>query len=147
MNPQGLQLLVDVLYDEISLLHQKQPFDCLAGMTMGPDPFIYALALKGYANNKEDSFFKPIIVRKKAKGHGTGKQVEGIIDGLKTPLLVDDVITTAGSILEAYSALLKTGLTISYAYCIIDRQEGGAEALADKGIQMFSLFKKEDFST
>jgi orotate phosphoribosyltransferase len=60
-------------------------------------------------------------------------------------LVVDDVITTGGSTLKAVEALRAGGITVDKGICILDREEGGFEAVSNAGVQMYSIFKKSDF--
>lgn len=146
MDPPGLALLTRVLYREIQMPAESgEPIEnAIGGMTMGSDPFVYSLALESLAQNPERPLY-PLVVRKKAKAHGTGRQVEGRVKAVRGVWLLDDVITTGGSAIQALEALRDLGLKITRALCIIDREEGGREALAEKGVRLFSLFQKSDF--
>ena len=143
LNPGRLSLLARAIRDEvIPRIGSDYEFQATGGLTLGADPIAYALSLayleKGVIKN-------PLVVRKEAKDHGTGKQIEGDLDGVREVLLLDDVITTAGSSIKAVQALRKAGLQVSRAVCIIDRQEGGREALAREGVELFSVFTRSDF--
>lgn len=115
----------------------------LAGMTMGADPIIYSACLAGTFQPG----LIPAIVRKEAKDHGTGKKIE-MLKGVDTALpcvMVDDVITTAGSTLKAVAVMQEAGFQVKHAICILDREEGGERALNDHGIELVSLFKASQF--
>lgn len=60
-------------------------------------------------------------------------------------MLIDDVITTAGSTLKAHAAMLEAGFLISHAVCLLDRGEGGREALAEKGVKLVPIFTSTEF--
>lgn len=114
-----------------------------AGLTMGADPIIYAACLAEVSPAK----LIPAIVRKEAKDHGTGKKIE-ILKGIDpaTPcVLVDDVITTAGSTLKAFAAMKEAGFIVRQAYCILDREDGGRENLAKEGVDLIPVFTISDF--
>lgn len=114
-----------------------------AGLTMGADPIIYSACLAGI-NPPE---LIPAIVRKEAKDHGTGKKIE-MLKGIETStpcVMVDDVITTAGSTLKAFAAMREAGFTVKHAVCILDRGEGGSAALAEQGIELLPIFRAEEF--
>ena len=83
---------------------------------------------------------KPLIyVRSKPKDYGTSKSVEGKIhDGMKV-VMIDDVATTGGSVVNAIKSLTEVNVTVKDAYVIVDRMEGADEALADLGVKMHSI--------
>ena len=140
--PDRLLLLADALKKELIPSFQSMIPQAVGGLTLGADPISYALSLS-YLNDGKTVF--PLIVRKEAKGHGTGKQIEGELEGISEVLVLDDVITTAGSTLKAVNAFRNAGIRVEQAVCIVDRQEGGREALAEEGIALHSLFLKSDF--
>ena len=83
---------------------------------------------------------KPLIyVRSKPKGYGTSKSVEGKIhDGMKV-VMIDDVATTGGSVVNAIRSLTEVNVTVKDAYVIVDRMEGAEEALAEQGVKIHSM--------
>jgi orotate phosphoribosyltransferase len=89
----------------------------------------------------------PAIVRKEAKDHGTGKKIEMLkgIDTATPCVMVDDVITTAGSTLKAFAAMREAGFSVKHAVCILDRGEGGAAALAENGVELLAVFTAAEF--
>ena len=143
LEPARLSLLARALRDELIPGSGLQgSFQAAGGLTMGADPIAFALSL---AYLEKGEIIHPVVVRKEPKDHGTGQQVEGVLEDVKTVLLLDDVITTGGSSLRAVRALRKAGYEVRHALCIIDREEGGSEALHEEGIELFSLFRKSDF--
>jgi orotate phosphoribosyltransferase len=72
--------------------------------------------------------------------------IDGYVAEASRPLIVDDVATTGGSILKAVEALREKKCVVTTALSIVDRQEGAAENLAKSGIQLFSIFRKSDFT-
>jgi orotate phosphoribosyltransferase len=89
----------------------------------------------------------PAIVRKEAKDHGTGKKIE-MLKGIDTStpcVMVDDVITTAGSTLKAFAAMREAGFSVRHAICILDRGEGGREALLSNGVELLTVFTAAEF--
>lgn len=141
MHPGRLSLMARALRDELIPLSGEAP-EAIGGLTMGADPIAYALSL-AYHDAGRTCF--PLIVRKEAKQHGTGQRIEGEAAKVKSVLLIDDVVTTAGSALKALEAFRQAGLFVQRAICIVDREEGGREALRIAGVELFSLFKKSDF--
>ena len=82
-----------------------------------------------------------LIVRKQAKDYGTSKRVEGLYEEGDRVCLVEDVVTSGGALLESVQALREAGLTVETAVCAIDREEGGAEALAARDVRLRPLFR------
>jgi orotate phosphoribosyltransferase len=85
-----------------------------------------------------------LIVRKEAKEYGTSNRVEGVYEEGESVCLVEDVVTSGGALLEAVRALREAGLTVRTAVCVVDREEGGAEALAAEGVQLRPIFHAGD---
>ncbi|MBM2817058.1 MAG: orotate phosphoribosyltransferase [Ignavibacteria bacterium] len=127
-------LLKEIAVQLAGLLPEK--FDVLAGLEMGGIPLATALSL-------ETS--KPLVfVRKHAKEYGTCKFAEGHnIEG-KVVVAIEDVVTSGGQLLQSVDDLRQLGAQISVALCVIDRQAGGSEALAKKGIELKPLFKMSE---
>jgi orotate phosphoribosyltransferase len=85
-----------------------------------------------------------LIVRKAAKDYGTSKRLEGVYDEGDRVCLVEDVVTSGGALLEAVSALREAGLVVETAICVVDREEGGSEALAAEGIELRPIFRASE---
>ncbi|MCA9264938.1 MAG: orotate phosphoribosyltransferase, partial [Planctomycetales bacterium] len=85
------------------------------------------------------------IVRKEAKEHGKGRVVEGPVQPGERVMIVEDVVTTGGSSLKAIAHCQEFGLNVVGVLAIIDRLEGGAQAFADAGYQLRTLFTVRDF--
>jgi orotate phosphoribosyltransferase len=85
-----------------------------------------------------------VIVRGKAKEYGTANRIEGSFDHGDCVCLVEDVITSGGAALEAVEALRDAGLRVSNAVCVVDREEGGVDALARAAVRLRSLFRGSD---
>jgi orotate phosphoribosyltransferase len=81
-----------------------------------------------------------LIVRKQAKGYGTDRMLEGVYEPGETVCLIEDVVTTGGAAANAVEALRAAGLECRTAVCVVDREEGGAEALAALGVRLAPLF-------
>jgi orotate phosphoribosyltransferase len=109
----------------------------VGGMTLGADPISYAIAHESFAVGRPLDAF---TVRKSPKGHGTGQQIEGGLPEDATVVVVEDSITTGGSTLRVIEIVRDHGCRIAGVLSVIDREEGAAEALADVGIEMISLF-------
>jgi orotate phosphoribosyltransferase len=85
-----------------------------------------------------------LIVRKEAKGYGTGNRLEGVFAPGQQVCLVEDVVTSGGAAVEAIEALRAAGLEVRSAVCVVDREEGGAGALAELGVRLWPLFRASD---
>jgi orotate phosphoribosyltransferase len=81
-----------------------------------------------------------LIVRKEAKGYGTAKRLEGVFEEGELVCLVEDVVTSGGAAAAAVEALREAALEVRNAVCVVDREEGGGEALASVGVRLRPLF-------
>lgn len=82
-----------------------------------------------------------VIVRGEAKAYGTGNRIEGPFEPGELVCLVEDVVTTGGAVCEAVVALREAGLEVRNAVCVVDREEGGSDALARLGVRLRPLFR------
>jgi len=101
--------------------------DAIGGLTLGADPIVGPVAALSHV---EGPPLRAFIVRKEAKEHGTGRRIEGNLAPNSRVIIVDDVVTTAGSTLKAIEAAEEAGHTVVAVVCLVDREEGGAEKLA-----------------
>jgi orotate phosphoribosyltransferase len=85
-----------------------------------------------------------LIVRREAKGYGTGNRLEGLFQSGERVCLVEDVITSGGAALSAVEALREAGLECRTAVCVVDREEGGVDELARHGVRLRPLFRAAD---
>lgn len=117
----------------------------VGGLTLGADPLVTATAI---AAHLEGESLDAMIVRKETKAHGTQNMIEhpGRAQAGDEVVVVDDVITSGGSTLKAVDSLRAAGFVVSHAICVVDRQAGGREALAEHGIELRELFTIEDFA-
>jgi orotate phosphoribosyltransferase len=81
-----------------------------------------------------------VIVRDKAKEYGTANQIEGVFEEGECVCVVEDVVTSGGALIEAIDALRQAGLRVSNAICVVDREEGGVDALARHAVRLRPLF-------
>ena len=102
-------------------------------------PALGAVALAASAAMASDLPF--IIVRGETKEYGTAKRIEGPFDPGELVCLVEDVVTSGGALAEAVSALRDEGLVVRTAVCVVDREEGGSDALARLGVRLWALFR------
>ena len=85
-----------------------------------------------------------LLVRKEAKGYGTGNRLEGAFAPGEEVCLVEDVVTSGGAAAEAIEALREAGLDCRAAVCVVDREEGGTDALARRAVRLYPLFRARD---
>ena len=85
-----------------------------------------------------------IIVRDEAKEYGTAKRIEGAFQPGELVCVLEDVVTTGGALVQAVSALREEGLVVRNAVCVVDREEGGSDALARLGVRLWALFRGEE---
>ena len=116
----------------------------VGGLTLGADPLASAVSLTSHLQGHPLHAF---IVRKEPKGHGTGQWIEGLtaFKPGSTVAVVEDVVTTGASTLKALERSLVEGLHVSRAFALVDRLEGGREAIEAKGFKLTSLFTRKDF--
>lgn len=123
-------------------LLQDVAFDAIGGMTIGADPIVGGvLAVAGEQGRDLGGF----LVRKEAKGHGTKRYVEGPVQPGQKVVVIDDVVTTGGSALEAVDRITEFGCTVVCVVGIVDRREGGAQNFAARNLPFRSLLTIEDF--
>jgi orotate phosphoribosyltransferase len=85
-----------------------------------------------------------LIVRKAPKEYGTSNRIEGVFDPGECVCLVEDVVTSGGALLDAVEAVRGAGLVVHTAVCVVDREEGGADALARHAVRLRPLFRARD---
>jgi orotate phosphoribosyltransferase len=81
-----------------------------------------------------------VIVRDEAKGYGTGNRIEGPFEVGELDCQIEDVVTSGGALAEAVAALREAGLEVRNALCVVDREEGGTDALARVGVRLRALY-------
>jgi orotate phosphoribosyltransferase len=102
-------------------------------------PELGAVALAAAASLESELPF--VIVRKEAKEYGTANRIEGPYDEGECVCLVEDVVTSGGALLDSLAALRAAGLLVHTAVCVVDREEGGADALARQAVRLRPIFR------
>ncbi len=110
--------------------------DAIGGLTLGADPISYSIS---YASAASDHPLKAFTVRKEAKAHGTGKLIEGPLKSGDRVVVIEDVITTGDSALRAIEAVRNAKASVSGLIALVDREEGGRQAIEKTGIGVVSL--------
>src|SRR6056297_364014 len=140
LHPRGANLIATAMLEEIESSGRRP--HAVGGMAIGADPITAAIVTLA---GQRDLPLKGFMVRKEAKGHGTGKQVEGPVEPGQRVVIVEDVITSGGSALKAVDAVREFGLVVDQVIAIIDRLAGGREAFQAKGIELITLTTIRDF--
>ena len=132
--------LLQPLGERIAATVQEHAPDAtrLAGPELG------AVALAAAASLQSGLPF--IIVRKAAKEYGTAKRIEGPYEEGECICLIEDVVTSGGALLDSIEALRGAGLVVHTAVCVVDREEGGADALARHAVRLRPLFRAGELS-
>lgn len=128
-DPALLARIVDALLPLLPQSAQR-----IAGTAVGAVPLSTALSLR--------TGLPALIVRADAKSYGTAKGVEGLLDLRDRVVLIEDVVTSGGAALAAAGALSEAGARVLGVICVVDREQGGAQAFADAGVPLDALFTR-----
>ena len=134
MSPDGLATIGPLGLEAIRMAGWVP--DAVGGLTLGADPVSYAIA---HASALAGTPVRAFTVRKEAKTHGTGKVIEGPFLSGDTVVIIEDVITTGGSALKAIAAVRAAGGVVLGVLAVVDREEGGREAIAATGLRAVAL--------
>ena len=137
LRPEGAYLVASEMLHVLQERGIAAP--AIGGLTLGADPIVCPIAALSHGT---DQPMRAFIVRKETKGHGTTRQIEGDLDAGCDVVVVDDVVTTGGSTLKAIEAAEAAGHRVVAVLCIVDREQGGAEALSKW--PFFSLFTRSE---
>ena len=134
MSPDGLVLIGKLGVQ--ALQESGWNIDSVGGLTLGADPVAYAIAYASVASGRPVRAF---TVRKEPKAHGTGQVIEGPFVVGDRVAIVEDVITTGASALRAAAAVRNSGGLIAGVLAVVDRNEGGREAIEREGLPVIAL--------
>ncbi len=134
MSPDGLAIIGPLALERMRARGWAP--DAVGGLTLGADPVSYAIA---HSSALAKTPLRAFTVRKEAKTHGTGKVIEGPFQSGDKVVVIEDVITTGGSALKAAEAIRAAGGVIVGVLAVVDREEGGREALEAAGFAVESL--------
>ena len=139
-HPEARRLVAQLAYGALTDIE----FDCLGGLELGAIPI--AITISDFAcAAPHQRLWRTFVVRKQAKDHGLGKLIEGSIRPGDRALIVDDVLTSGGSLLKAVEVAREAGLRVDHALVIVDRQEQGGKARVEQAqIQLTSLLTIHD---
>ena len=138
LDSEGAFLIGEAIFNKIESLS----VDGVGGMTLGADPIATAVSLISFIKKKPIPAF---IVRKEPKAHGSARQVEGTLPVGAKLVVVEDVVTTAGSTLRTINVLRAEGYHVLKVIALIDRLEGGSEKIEACGIPFEPLYTINDF--
>jgi orotate phosphoribosyltransferase len=121
--------------------------DCLGGLEIGAISLATTISDFAYAADPKREW-RTFVVRKQAKGHGLGKLIEGAIRSGDRAVIVDDVLTSGGSLLKAVASARQAGLVVRYALVIVDRKEqDGRLKVEQEGVKVISLLTIDDLTS
>ena len=147
LDPRGAGLIGKVGWDLVkdAMARLGQIATAIGGLTLGADPIALSI---GMAAQEEDPStpLQVFIVRKKPKEHGRLKRIEGNFSAGDSVVVVDDVITTGGSTLQAIEAIEEAGGRVAFVVVLVDRQEGGRENIEKRGYRVFSVFTRAELA-
>lgn len=143
LDPRGAICLGEAGWELVRSQAEKQGITpaAIGGLTMGADPVALAIGI-GAARAGVD--LQVFSIRKQAKTHGRGKLIEGNFQSGNTVVIVDDTITTGGSTLEAIEKVRAEGGIVAFALVLVDRGEGGKEAIEATGVPVVAIFSRTD---
>ena len=139
MSPDGLALIGPLGVSALDAAGWN--LEAVGGITLGADPVSYAIA---YASMLAGTPIRAFTVRKEAKAHGTGRLIEGPFREGDRVAVIEDVITTGGSALRAAQAVRDAGGTVVGVLALVDREEGGRQALEGAGLPVVALTRASE---
>jgi orotate phosphoribosyltransferase len=140
MRPKGVALAGRLVLDR---LRHGPSVDAVGGMAVGAVPLVSAVLAAAGSDPAMDGLLG-FFVRKEKKEHGLARQIEGGFATGQNVALVEDTTTTGGSTLEALDIVEAAGGKVVRVLCLVDRGEGAAEAFAERGVSLESIFGRED---
>ena len=117
--------------------------DSIGGLTIGADAIAFSIGMIAKLEDAS-SGLQTFIVRKEAKAHGRQKLIEGNFSRGDSVVILDDVITTGGSTLQAIEAIEEAGGQVAFVIVLVDRQEGGRENIEKRGHKVVPIFTRAE---
>lgn len=139
-NSEAMNLIGEILFEKISGLD----LDAIGGLTLGADPIAFAVSMISFQKGRPINAF---VIRKNPKGHGLKNSIEGNLDAVKRVVIVEDVVTTGQSTLEAIDKAEEAGLIVVKVLALVDREEGGKEEVIKKIQNFEALYTKSELFT
>jgi len=144
-DPRGAILVGRVGWEVVKQVARdlRRRIDSIGGLTMGADPIASSIGIFAHLEDSS-SELQTFVVRKVPKTHGRHKLIEGNFSAGDSVVIVDDVITTGGSTLQAIEAVKEAGGEIAFVIVLVDRQEGGRKNIEKHGYRVVPIFTRED---
>jgi len=147
-NPRTMLLIGNLFYDRIKALINIQSKNeahagvvAVGGLTLGADPIAFATAM---ISGMKGTPLQAFTIRKAQKEHGMMKLIEGNVKKGDNVVIVDDVVTTGGSTIQAIDSARESGLEVVKALVLVDRQEGGRVSIEKKNVTLDALYTVDD---
>ncbi len=142
-HPEARRLVAQLAYEALTDIE----FDCLGGLELGAIPIAMTISDFSCAASRQ-RLWRTFVVRKQPKDHGLGKLIEGSIRPGDRALIVDDVLTSGGSLLKAVAVAREAGLRVDHALVIVDRQEQDGRARVEREkVELISLLTVQDLTS
>ena len=136
-DPEGATLIGEIICD---MIQNDTDVDSIGGLELGAVPIVAAVCAQSFRGRPVNGF----VVRKEKKGHGTDQKIDGNFKPHSTVVLIEDVTTKGGSVMQAVRAVRAQGAVIKKIIAIVDREEGASENLKREGIELVPIFTKTD---
>lgn len=136
-DPEGATLIAEII---CGMLVDDVDVNSIGGLELGAVPIIAAVCTHSWQSRPLNGF----VVRKEKKGYGTDRKIDGNFKPNTTVVLIEDVTTKGGSVMQAVNAVRAQGATIKKIITIVDRLEGAAENLRKEGLELAPIFTRKD---
>ena len=136
-DPEGAALVSEII---CNMLIDDPDVDSIGGLELGAVPIIVSVCARSWRGRPINGF----VVRKEKKGHGTNRQIDGNFKPNSTVVLIEDVTTKGGSVMQAVRAVREQGGRVKKIITVVDRLEGAAENLKREGIDLVAIYTTKD---
>jgi orotate phosphoribosyltransferase len=136
-DPEGAALLAEIVF---AMLQDEPGIEAIGGLELGAVPIVVAVAAKSWPDRPIRGF----VVRKEKKGHGTDQKIDGNYRPETPVILMEDVTTKGGSVMQAVNAVRAQGGTVRKIITVVDRLEGASENLEKEGLALVPIFTTRD---
>jgi orotate phosphoribosyltransferase len=137
LDPEGASLIADIVFDMLGGIREVE---AIGGLELGAVPIVTAVCARSFPQRPIDGF----IVRKAPKDHGTARKIDGNFRNNSAVVLVEDVTTKGGSVMQAVEAVRARGATVTTIITIVDRLEGAEANLKKEGLALLPVFTARD---
>jgi orotate phosphoribosyltransferase len=136
-DPEGATLIAEIICD---MMQGDTDVDAIGGLELGAVPIVAAVCAESFKHRPINGF----VVRKEKKGHGTDQKIDGNFKSNTTVVLIEDVTTKGGSVMQAVNAVRAQGATVKKIITIVDRLEGAEANLKKEGLALAPIFTTKD---